>query len=195
MLEIVKSPNAILLQKAKECVPGDKELKKLANQMIKLMYKYSGIGLAGPQVAKDLRIIVIEANCNLFKRQQNEDQQESQDDDDDQDIPQNPLALINPEIDKKSDEMIESSEGCLSCPGIMAPVMRHKSVEVKYFDLDGNPQSISADGLLSCCLQHEIDHLDGKTLFQTAKPEVRLDLLKDYELAINAGLEPGQFLD
>lgn len=111
------------------------------------------------------------------------------------DVEHNPMTLINPVIVSKSKEMEESSEGCLSCPGVMAPVMRHSQVEVQYYDLEGKKQNINADGLLSFCLQHEIDHLDGKTLFQTSTPESRIQLLKDYEKCQEIGIEPGQFLE
>lgn len=167
MMEVVKSPNPILLEHASECDIGDSSLKKLSSQMLKAMYKNRGIGLAGPQVAMLKRIIVIDLGY----------------DPEDKDKPKCPHTLINPEIVERSSEMEDSEEGCLSCPGISAPVLRHAIVKVKYFDLDGKERTIEAGGLLSHCLQHEIDHLDGKTLFQTAKPAVRLQLLQEYQQA------------
>ena len=167
MLEVVKSPNPILLERASECDLSDSSLKMLSNEMLKTMYKNHGIGLAGPQVGESKRIIVFDLGY----------------DPDDKDKPKCPHTLINPEIIERSSEMEDSEEGCLSCPGISAPVLRHAIVKVKYFDLDGQEHAIEAGGLLSHCLQHEIDHLEGKTLFQTAKPEVRLQLLQDYQLA------------
>ena len=167
MLEIVKSPNPILLERAVECDPNDSSLKNLSREMLEAMYCDLGIGLAGPQVGVLKRIIVIDLGY----------------DPEDKDKPKCPHTLINPEIIERSAEMEDSDEGCLSCPGISAPVLRHAIVKVKYRDLDGQELFIEAGGLLSHCLQHEIDHLDGKTLFQTAKPEVRLQLLQDYQLA------------
>lgn len=169
MLEVVKSPNPILLERASECDLSDSSLKKLSKEMLKAMYKNLGIGLAGPQVAQLKRIIVIDLGYNP----------------EDKDKPKCPHTLINPEIVERSSEMEDSEEGCLSCPGISAPVLRHAIVKVKYFDLDGQERIIEAGGLLSHCLQHEIDHLEGKTLFQTAKPEVRLQLLQEYQ-SVNA---------
>ena len=169
MLEVVKSPNPILLERASECDLSDSSLKKLSKEMLKAMYKNRGIGLAGPQVAELKRIIVIDLGYDP------EDKGKSK----------HPHTLINPEIIERSSEMEDSDEGCLSCPGITAPVLRHAIVKVKYFDLEGREHTIEAGGLLSHCLQHEIDHLEGKTLFQTAKPEVRLQLLQDYQ-ATNA---------
>ena len=167
MLEVVKSPNPILLERATECELNDPSLKNLSNEMLKTMYKNHGIGLAGPQVGMQKRIIVIDLGY----------------DPEDKSKPKCPHTLVNPEFIERSSEMEDSEEGCLSCPGISAPVLRHATVKVKYFDLDGRERTIEAGGLLSHCLQHEIDHLDGKTLFQTAKPEVRLQLLQDYQLA------------
>ena len=165
MLQLLKSPNPLLLEVSSPCDPADKSLKKLSKDMLDVMYKYEGIGLAGPQVGVLKRIIVIDSSY----------------DPEDKEVPKNPIVLINPEIIEKSEATEESDEGCLSCPGISAPVMRHVGVKVKYTDLNGKEQTINAEGILSRCLQHEIDHLDGKTLFQTAKPEVRLDLLKEYQ--------------
>ena len=164
MLEVLLSPNPLLLEKSQPCSFDDKSLKKLAKDMIQTMYHYDGIGLAAPQVGILKRIIVIDTEYDVT----------------DVAHTKNPIVLINPKIIKKSDEMIESDEGCLSCPGISAPVMRHKTVTVEYFDLDEKKHEIEAQDLLSYCLQHEIDHLDGKTLFQTALPEARLQLLQDY---------------
>ena len=165
MLDVLKSPNPILLEKSSPVDPSDPDLKKLSDEMLDLMYKYEGVGLAAPQVGVLKRMIVIDHDY----------------DPEDKAVPKNPIVLLNPEFVSKSDAMEESNEGCLSCPGISAPVMRHVGVKVKYTDLNGKEQTIEGTGLLSRCLQHEIDHLDGKTLFQTAKPEVRLDLLKEYQ--------------
>ena len=167
MLKLVTSPNPVLLERAAEVDPADASLTNLSEEMLDIMYKNRGIGLAGPQVGELKRIIVIDLGY----------------DPEDKEKPKCPYTLINPEIVERSSEMEDSEEGCLSCPGISAPVLRHAIVKVKYFDLDGQEHTIEAGGLLSHCLQHEIDHLEGKTLFQTAKPEVRLQLLQDYQAA------------
>lgn len=176
MLEVLLSPNPLLLEPAAECDLNDDSLKKLSQDMLEVMYRYSGIGLAGPQVGVLKRIIVIDTEYDPDKL----------------DETKNPVVLINPKFVKKSKEMVESDEGCLSCPGISAPVLRHESVTVEYFDLDGNKHSLDATDLLSKCLQHEMDHLEGKTLFQTALPQARLQLIKDYEAAIAKGAIPGE---
>ena len=100
--------------------------------------------------------------------------------------------MLNPKIINASDEMEQSDEGCLSCPGITAPVVRHKEVEVEYTNLSGKAEKIKASELLSHCLQHEIDHLEGKTLFQTCLPQYRLQLLVRYKQACELGAVPGQ---
>lgn len=176
MLTMVLSPDPTLLQVCQPCKPGDPALKKLAKEMQETMYLYNGVGLAGPQVGKSIRMIVIDCEYDI----------------DDKLGTAKPITLVNPEIIEKSEEMEESEEGCLSCPGISAPVNRHVFVKVKYFDLDGKEQEISGTGLLSHCLQHEIDHLDGKTLFQTSLPEQRIQLLMDYNEALANGAQPGE---
>lgn len=175
MLEVILSPNPVLTQKCEPCDFKDKSLDTLSKEMINTMYSCCGIGLAGPQVGQLKRIIVID--CQY--------------DPEDIENTKNPIVLLNPQIVDRSDETEESMEGCLSCPGISAPVVRHRWVKVKYYSLDGKENYIEGDGILSHCLQHEIDHLDGKTLFQSSIPEVRIQLLKDYEEALASGAKPG----
>ena len=176
MLDVVISPNPILLQKCKEVSNIDSDINELAAQMLETMYECDGIGLAAPQVGKPICMIVIDCDYDY------ENPEETK----------NPIVLINPKILEKSGEVIESTEGCLSCPGITAPVLRHSEVKVEYTDLDGKTQTIEGDDLLSFCLQHEIDHLEGKTLFQTSLPEARLNLISEYEEALKNGAKPGQ---
>ena len=83
-------------------------------------------------------------------------------------------------------------EGCLSCPGVFVPIERQPWVRVRYYDLDGELWEIESDGLLGRCLQHEIDHLDGKTLFESASPHERIKALKAYEEAKRLGAKPGE---
>lgn len=176
MLQLLTSPNPILLEKSTDCEIGSTDLIKLSKDMQEVMYHYNGIGLAGPQIGVLKRIIVVDLDY----------------DPEDKTIPKNPITLVNPKIVEKSKDMEVSDEGCLSCPGVSAPVMRHKSVKVEYFDLDGRPQTIEGTELLAHCLQHEIDHLDGKTLFQTSLPEARIQLLQDYQEALAHGAIPGE---
>lgn len=126
-----------------------KSFKKLIRDMLETMYKLEGVGLAAPQVGVNKRLIVLDTNWF--------------------DGEPKPLILINPEIVYKDGELM-SEEGCLSFKGSsmkktgvqLNKVKRFKKVKVNYTDLDNKKQSIEADGnLLSRCLQHEIDHLEG----------------------------------
>ena len=101
------------------------------------------------------------------------------------------IMLINPEILELKGELVTEEEGCLSCPGISVPECRREYAVVKFTDFDGEDYIIEGDGLLGRCLQHEIDHLNGKTLFESAAPAARLKALRDYEIARAAGAKPG----
>lgn len=140
MLNILTHPNEKLKQKSIDVTPTemkDWNLQTFIDEMMVTMKKLNGIGLAAPQVGKNIRIIIATANDGEI------------------------LALINPEIIKKSWSKIKSEEGCLSVPGEMGIVKRHKTVEVKALDRIGKKVKIKADKLFSIVLQHEIDHLDG----------------------------------
>ena len=111
---------------------------------------------------------------------------------DQEDGRQDPITLINPEILELKGEFVTEEEGCLSCPGISVPECRREYAVVKFTDFDGEDYIIEGDGLLGRCLQHEIDHLNGKTLFESAAPAARLKALRDYEIARAAGAKPGE---
>lgn len=170
MLKIVQVPDPLLNQVCEECDLEDKSLRKLAKQMEKAMYANDGIGIAAPQVGVSKRLIVVDSL---------------------EEEP-NPITLVNPHIVELKGEEVISEEGCLSCPGISVPIARKPFVRVRYFDLDGEEWEIEDDELLGRCLQHEIDHLDGKTLFESAAPKDRLKALSDYEEARRAGAKPGE---
>ena len=116
------------------------EIRRLADDMLETMYDAPGIGLAAIQVNVPLRVIVVDVS-----------------DDNSQ-----PLALINPEVVSAGTQTVESEEGCLSVPGIYENVQRPDAIRVKALDRDGNTLEIEAEGILAVCIQHEIDHLDGK---------------------------------
>ena len=122
---------------------GESE-KKLANDLFETMYNSKGIGLAAVQVGVLKRILVIDVSSKEEKK--------------------NPLCFINPIIKKISDETSIYEEGCLSIPDTFIEIERPKICEVEYIDLDGKVQIMKCDGLLSTCLQHEINHLDGKLI-------------------------------
>lgn len=171
MLKIVQSPDPLLNQVSEPCDFNDRSLKKLAKQMEKAMYATDGVGIAAPQVGVLKRLIVIDVSPDDVR---------------------DPLVLVNPEILELRGEPEIEEEGCLSCPGISVPIERQPWARVKYFDLKGEEWEIEGDGLLGRCLQHEIDHLNGKTLFESASPRERIKALKAYEDARRAGAKPGE---
>ena len=173
MLKIVESPDPRLAQVCEACDVNDESLKRLSKQMATLMYKNSGCGIAAPQVGVNKRIIVIDVDWDGEKGERN------------------PIVLVNPEIVELQGEPEPGGEGCLSCPGVLLPVTRQPWARVRYLDLEGDEWEIEGDGLLGRCLQHEIDHLDGKTLFETCDADVRIDALRAYEQARREGAKPG----
>lgn len=175
MLKIVEAPDPILTTPCKPCEVGDKGLIRLAKQMAKLMYSNNGCGIAAPQVGLNSRFIIIDVDW-----------------DGDDTATKNPIFLVNPEIIETRGEPIEDQEACLSCPGVSIPVKRQPWVRVSYHDLDGEQWEIEGDELLGRCLQHEIDHLDGKTLFESCAPEVKMRALQAYARAKELGCKPGE---
>tara|TARA_Y100000741_G_scaffold196855_1_gene149671 strand:- start:380 stop:904 length:525 start_codon:yes stop_codon:yes gene_type:complete len=118
--------------------------KKLINDLLETMYNSQGIGLAAVQIGILKRILVVDVSNKDEKRR--------------------PLSLINPSIKKISNETSVYEEGCLSIPDTFIEIERPKICEVEYIDINGKKKDLKCDGLLSTCLQHEIDHLDGKLI-------------------------------
>ena len=170
-MKIVTSPDPLLNQVCEPCDLNDPSLRKLSKQMAKAMYANDGVGIAAPQVGVLKRIIVID--CDPSEEE-------------------NPLVLINPEILELDGEPETEEEGCLSCPGISVPIERKPWARVSFYDLDGEHWTIEGDGLVGRCLQHEIDHLNGKTLFESASPRERIKALAAYAEAQKAGAKPGE---
>ena len=140
-LPILIAPHPVLKARARPVGPADNAaVRALVPRMFAAMYRAPGIGLAAPQVGQGLRVITIDLM---------------------QDDTPDPLTLINPEILALSLEQATREEGCLSLPGQYAEVTRPARVKVRYLDQSGARREVEADGLLSACLQHEIDHLDG----------------------------------
>ena len=139
----------------KLCKPVDDlsdELRRLADDMLETMYAAPGIGLAAPQVGELDRLIVLDCVKS-----------------DTEEKPR-PLIMFNPAVVASSDETNVYEEGCLSIPDQYADVTRPKEVEVAWIDRDGNAQQEVFDGLWATCVQHEIDHLDGKLFIDYLKP-------------------------
>ena len=143
LLPILRFPDPRLKKLAAPVRNIDENIRRLARDMAETMYEAPGIGLAATQVDVHKRVIVIdisETRDQLF-------------------------TLINPEI-VESDGQQVWEEGCLSVPGIYDKVERAENVVVRYLDLEGREKTIEADGLLAVCIQHEIDHLDGKVFVE-----------------------------
>ena len=138
-LEILEFPEPRLRTVAKSVENVDGRLVTLADQMLESMYEAPGIGLAASQVNVHKRLIVIDVS-------------ESKD---------QPVVLINPEI-RDSEGSIETAEGCLSVPGFYEPVSRFQTIQLDAIGRDGEPYTMEASDLLAVCIQHEMDHLDGK---------------------------------
>ena len=146
LLKILIFPDPRLRTKAKSVQNIDGSIKELSDDMLETMYEGEGIGLAATQINVHKRIIVVD-----ITKEKNE-----------------PQVLINPEIKKIIDpEKRAYSEGCLSVPGFYEELKRPSSVEVSYQDLEGKMNTQVISGLLSVVIQHEIDHLDGKIMFNT----------------------------
>lgn len=171
-LPIVLSPDPGLRQVCEPCEVGDKSLKKLCKQMLHTMYNNGGCGLAAPQVGINKRLVVIDCS--------------------DPDENPNPYFLINPEVIELKGEPETMEEGCLSCPGIAVPIARQPWAKVRYFTPDGAECTVESDGLLGRCLQHEIDHLNGITLFERCAPMDRIQALQAYHEALARGARPGE---
>ena len=157
--EIITIPDAKLRELSKPVEQIDESVLKLLDDMAETMYAAPGIGLAGIQIAEPLRVVVIDCE----KRAEAEEDSDGPKREDTQDEEKrNPIFLINPEIVSVTEDPSVYEEGCLSIPDYYAEVERPAGCTVKYLDRSGTEQILQAEGLLSTCLQHEIDHLDGK---------------------------------
>ena len=139
ILSILEFPDPRLRTVAKAVTKVDAVISSLVDDMFETMYEEHGVGLAATQVDVHKRIIVIDTS---------EDKK-------------HPLCLINPELTEQSGEE-ESDEGCLSVPGIFEPVTRAEKIKLTALNQQGKSFEMEADGLLAVCIQHEMDHLQGK---------------------------------
>jgi peptide deformylase len=158
VLTILEFPDERLRKKAVAVQAVDGNIKKLVDDMLETMYQAKGVGLAAPQVNVHQRIVVIDVSEEKDK----------------------PLCLINPEIIAK-DGMEESEEGCLSVPGFFEKVKRAERIKVKALDKEGSPFEFEADNLLAVCVQHELDHLEGKLFVDYISPLKRQRIKKKLE--------------
>lgn len=163
-LDILTFPDPRLRNPALPVAQVDADIRRLVDDMLETMYAAPGIGLAAPQVNVSRRVVVIDTS-------------EHKD---------TPLCLINPRI-LSSEGREQMDEGCLSVPGFFETVTRAERVSVAALDRDGNPFTLDADGLLAVCIQHELDHLDGKLfvdhISMLKRQRIKHKLLKDQRQA------------
>lgn len=166
VLEIVTLPNPVLRRKAHKVTEFGNDFRVLVEDMIETMREAPGVGLAAPQVAVPLRLIVVEYG-----------------DDEDENVAKKLYVVANPEIVERSEETELGIEGCLSVPGLIGEVERNLKITVKGQNRQGKPVKIKAQSWLARIFQHEIDHLDGivytdltdKVWKPTAEDEIPLD--------------------
>ena len=150
LLPILEFPDPRLRTKAAPVDPAwvaGEEAQRLFDDMFETMYEAPGIGLAASQVDVHRRFMVIDVSEDRSR----------------------PMVFVNPEITVRSGEQV-CQEGCLSVPGVYADVTRADSITVRALDRHGQPFELAVDGLLAVCIQHEIDHLDGKLFVDYLSP-------------------------
>ncbi|HBC8868967.1 peptide deformylase [Proteus mirabilis] len=148
VLTLLHFPDERLRKVATPVKKVDDEIRTLIDDMIETMYAERGIGLAAPQVNVSKRIVVIDVS-------ENRDQ---------------PIALINPEIISTEDEIMDMMDGCLSIPDSFAPTQRFRYLKVKALDRNGDEIELEAADLFAGCIQHELDHLNGKLFIDHLSP-------------------------
>lgn len=148
---ILIHPDPRLKRPAEPVTAVDADVRSLMDDMLATMYAAPGIGLAAPQLGIGRRIVVMDCAPR-------------------EDDPPDPVCLVNPELLWTSDEQVEQEEGCLSIPDIYGPVTRPAAVRVRYLDQDGGEQERDWDGILARCVQHEIDHLEGRLFIDYLSP-------------------------
>ena len=158
-LQVLEIPHPILRETVAYVEVVTPEIQQLLSDMLDTMYASNGVGLAGNQVGKLLRVVVVDCG---------------------EDKP-DPIKMVNPEIIDHSENRILHNEGCLSVPREYADVERYETVTVRYLDENGKEQTRTTGGLLSIAFQHEIDHLDGHLFIDYLSQLKRHRLLKHLE--------------
>lgn len=170
-LTILQFPDPRLRNIAKPVDEVTDSIRQLADDMVETMYAARGIGLAATQVNRNLRMLVLDLS-------EERDQ---------------PRVLINPEITSREGSQV-CEEGCLSVPGEYAEVERAEKIRVRALDRDGQKHEFDAEGLLAVCIQHEIDHLDGKVFVDYLSPLKRRMIEKRLKKARLQQREPAHQL-
>lgn len=168
-LPILEFPDQRLRTRAEPVLAVDDDLRRLIDDMFETMYAAPGIGLAATQVDVHRRLVVID-----ISEQRNQ-----------------PLVLVNPELISR-DGVEDTEEGCLSVPGIYEKVRRAERIRVRALDRNGEQIEFDADGLLAVCIQHEIDHLDGKVFVDYLSDLKRFRIRKKLEKERRQRAEPAR---
>lgn len=174
-LSIIHYPHPTLRHKSKPLKRVDAELKKMVAEMFDLMYEHEGIGLAANQVDLPYRLFVINPTG-------------------DPDQPEGECVFINPVLSGGKGQEA-GREGCLSLPGIQAPVVRSATIKIEAYDLAGNQISKELSGMDARVVQHETDHLDGVMFIDRLPPAVKSDVagaIQEFEIAFNSQQQSGE---
>ena len=177
-LPVITAGAPVLKKSAQPVLQVNEEIRELAENMIHAMREYDGIGLAAPQIGESLRLVVLEVPG---------DDETSQTAGEKAMLPQMPMVLVNPRIIGRSDSLCERDEGCLSVPGIYAPVIRSERVVLQSELLDGSVIEYECGGLLGRCIQHELDHLDGYLFTDRLEPIEAKRISKQLDALEKAG--------
>ena len=175
ILKIARMGHPVLRERARALHPSEirsPTIQQLIDDMFETMKEYQGVGLAAPQVHEALRIFV----AGFPPRQDLEDEEEENDDG--EDVPL--MAVINPEIEVVSREVVEDWEGCLSIPDIRGRVPRARQIIVRAFERSGKKIEFPASGFTARVIQHETDHLDGVLFFDRMKNFQSLAFLDEF---------------
>ena len=157
--EIILWPDEILLSECRRVESVGQDENLVISGMLSVMKKEKGVAIAAPQVGSPKRIIAI--NMNAIDEAIDED-----------------LVMINPEIIDGIGEIVVE-EGCLSLPDVLVPMLRSKIAIVEYEDISGEKKSLTADGILSIAIQHEVDHLDGRLIVENLNRDKRRKVMKN----------------
>jgi len=177
-LQIIQYPHPTLRHRSKPLRRVDDELRKLVAQMFELMYEHEGVGLAANQVDLPYRLFVANPEGTAEAKETEG-------------------VFINPVL-SGGRGLEEDEEGCLSIPGIRAPVTRNATIKIQAYDLDGNEITGEVDDLMARIVQHETDHLDGTLFIDRLGPAQVADIrdqLEEFELAFDSKLETGEMPD
>jgi peptide deformylase len=148
--------DSALRRKAEHVDVIDDDIRNLCQLMVEVMIRANGVGLAAPQIGISKRIFVMDADDELY-------------------------IFINPELVELSEETVESSEGCLSVPGVDATVARSARAVVEGINLDGERIRLEGEGIIARAIQHEMDHLNGNLYFDRISTARRQSLIKEFQ--------------